>query len=175
LGTTDLDNRSCAPKDGRETDNTGEVPKMISGHLVIPDRIERPWYAWIGAALAAITALGALPVGWSLIGDPSGAAIGLPSDWIANSVFGTYMVPGVYLFFMNGLGMIALVGLVLIRHWFAPWWMGTLAVGLIAWIAIQFVLMPETSWLQVFFLASGFALGLIALFWLRRTGQLRLW
>ena len=40
---------------------------MFSGHLVTPDQIERPWYAWIGAALAAITALGALPVGWSLI------------------------------------------------------------------------------------------------------------
>ena len=30
---------------------------MISGHFMTPDRIERPWYAWIGAGLAAITAL----------------------------------------------------------------------------------------------------------------------
>jgi hypothetical protein len=29
--------------------------------------------------------------------------------------------------------------------------------------------------LQPIFMAVGFALGLIALFWLRRTGQLRLW
>jgi len=35
--------------------------------------------------------------------------------------------------------------------------------------------MPETSPLQWFFLASGLALGFIALFWLRRTAQLRLW
>jgi hypothetical protein len=29
--------------------------------------------------------------------------------------------------------------------------------------------------LQWIFLATGIALGLVALFWLRRTGQLRLW
>jgi hypothetical protein len=66
-------------------------------------------------------------------------------------------------------------GLTVIRHWFAPWWTGTLAVGLIVWIAVQLVLISETMWLQWFFLATGLILGFIALFWLRRTGQLRLW
>ena len=124
---------------------------------------------------ALVTAAGALPVGWSLVTDPSGAGIGLPSDWIANSLFGTYLVPGIYLLVMNGLGMLVAAGLTLARHWFATWWTGTLGVGLIAWILVQVVVMPETSWLQAFFLASGLSLGLIALFWLRRTGQLRLW
>ena len=148
---------------------------MVSWHLRAPSRIERPWYAWVGAAIAAVTAVGALPVGWSLINDPSGSSIGLPSDWIANSVFGSYLIPGLYLFLINGLGMVAAVGLVVIRHWFTPWWMGALAIGLITWIAVQLVLLPQSSWLQGFFLASGFALGTIALFWLRTTGQLRLW
>jgi hypothetical protein len=35
--------------------------------------------------------------------------------------------------------------------------------------------MPETMILTWVFLAIGFVLGFIALFWLRRTGQLRLW
>jgi hypothetical protein len=35
--------------------------------------------------------------------------------------------------------------------------------------------MPETMVLQWIFLATGLLLGLVALFWLRRTGQLRLW
>jgi hypothetical protein len=148
---------------------------VISWHLAAPSRIERPWFVWIGAAIAAITALGAVPVSASLISDPSGAGIGLPSTWIANSIFSSYLVPGLYLFFMNGLGMIALIVLLLVRHWSAPWWMGTLAVGLITWILVQLVIMPETSLLQWFFLASGLIMGFVALFWLRRTGQLRLW
>ncbi len=39
----------------------------------------------------------------------------------------------------------------------------------------QIVLLPETMFLTWIFLATGFALGFVALFWLRRTGQLRLW
>ena len=76
---------------------------------------------------------------------------------------------------MNGVGMIGLIVLILARHWAAPWWMGTLGVGLIIWILVQLAIMPETSWLQWFFLFSGLVLGFVALFWLRRTGQLKLW
>ena len=48
-------------------------------------------------------------------------------------------------------------------------------MGLIVWIVVQLLVMPETMWLQWFFLGSGLILGFVALFWLRRTGQLRLW
>jgi hypothetical protein len=148
---------------------------VISWHLAAPSRIERPRFVWIGAAIAAVTAVGALPVSASLISEPSGAGIGLPNEWIANSIFGSYFVPGLYLLLMNGIGMIGLIVLILTRHWLAPWWMGTLGVGLIIWILVQLVIMPETSWLQWFFLGSGMILGFIALFWLRRTSQLKLW
>jgi len=70
---------------------------VITWHLAAPGRIERPLFVWLGAAIAAVTALGALPVGVSLITDPSGAGIGLPNSWIANSIFGSYLVPGLYL------------------------------------------------------------------------------
>lgn len=146
---------------------------MITGHVTTHGRIQRPWFAWPAVALELITALGALPVGWSLVTDPSGSGIGLPSDWIANSVFRTYFVPGLYLLAMNGVGMLVAAGLTLWRHWLAPWWTGTLAVGLIVWIVVQFMVMPETSWLQWFFLASGLVLGLISLTWLFATGQIR--
>ena len=148
---------------------------MISVHPVIKGRIDLPRYVWLAPPIELITALGALPVGMMLMTDPTGSAISLPADWIANSPFGNYFIPGVYLFVMNGLGMLVALGLTAMRHWFAPWWTGTLAVGLIVWILVQLLVMPETMWLQWFFLGSGLILGFIALFWLRRTGQLRLW
>jgi hypothetical protein len=147
---------------------------MLTAHLTANGRIERPPFVWPAVPIELITALGALPVGWSLMSDPSGHGVGLPSTWIAGSIFGTYFIPGVYLVVMNGLGMLVAAGLTLRRHWFAPWWTGTLAVGLIVWILVQFSLMPETSPLQWFFLGSGLVLGFISLLWLRRTGQLRL-
>jgi hypothetical protein len=52
---------------------------------------------------------------------------------------------------------------------------GSYVIPGIIWIAVEIVTLPETMILTWVFLAVGFALGFIALFWLRRTGQLRLW
>ena len=76
---------------------------------------------------------------------------------------------------MNGFAMFVLAALTIQRHWFAPWMTGALGVGLITWIAVEIVTLPETMILTWIFLAIGFALGFIALFWLRRTGQMLLW
>jgi hypothetical protein len=148
---------------------------MLTLEIVTHQPVERPGFVWIGVALQLLTAVTAVPVGWSLMTDPSGAGIGLPNEWIANSVFGSYFVPGLYLFAMNGFGMVVAALLAVRRHWSAPWMMGVLGVGLVVWILVQLAIMPETSALQWVFLVTGIALGFVALFWLRRTGQLRLW
>ncbi len=138
-------------------------------------RIEVPGLAWLGAALAVLTAVGAIPVGIMFLTDPTGASVGLPDGWIEGTVFGDYTVPGLYLLLANGLGMLLVALLTWRRHWSAPWLMGALGVGLIIWIAVQVVVMPEVFWLQAVYGTFGVALGLIALAWLRQTGQLRAW
>ena len=148
----------------------------MHAHLVpASHRVERPRYAWIAVVLELATALTAIPVGWMLMTDPSGAGIGLPSSWIEGSPFGSYLIPGLYLFAMNGIGMVVVAGLTVMRHWSAPWLTGALGVGLIVWILVQLAIMPETMWLQWTFLAVGIVMGFVALFWLRRTDQLRIW
>jgi uncharacterized membrane protein len=139
------------------------------------NRVERPAFVWLGVILEIATCITAIPVGWMFIGDPSGKVMGLPAGWIEATPFGTYLVPGIYLFAMNGLGMLLLAALTVRRHWIAPWLTGVLGVGLIIWILVQLAVMPETMILQWIFLATGIVLGFVALFWLRRTGQLRLW
>jgi hypothetical protein len=148
---------------------------MFAAHLTTTRPVERPWYAWLALVLQLATALTAVPVGLSLMLDPSGAGIQLPSDWIRKSVFGSYFVPGMYLFGMNGVGMVIAAALVWLRHWSAPWLTGILGAGLTIWILVQLVVMPEVMWLQWAFLSVGIVLGFCSLFWLRRTGQLKLW
>lgn len=138
-------------------------------------RVERPRFVWLAVLLELFTGVLAVPVGLSFIGDPTGRAMQLPAGWIEATPFGSYLVPGLYLVAVNGFGMLLLAGLTIIRHWLAPWLTGALGVGLIVWILVQIVVMPETMILTWVFLATGFALGFLALFWLRRTGQLRLW
>jgi hypothetical protein len=138
-------------------------------------RVERPPYTWIAVILEIFTGVFAIPVGWSFIQDPTGQALGIPQGWIEATPFGSYLIPGIYLLAMNGAAMLALAALTVRSHWFAPWLTGTLGVGMIIWIAVEVVTLPETMFLTWVFLAIGFALGFVALFWLRRTGQLRLW
>jgi hypothetical protein len=137
--------------------------------------IALPWYASVAAVTAALTGIMAIPVGLMFITDPSGAGLGLPHGWIEGTPFGTYFVPGLYLLFVNSLGMLALATLIFRRNWIAPWLSAILGVGLITWILVQLAVMPETMILQWIFLSVGLFHGFVALFWLRRTGQLRVW
>jgi hypothetical protein len=137
--------------------------------------VARPAWTWLAVALELFTALGAIPVGLMFLGDPSGKGVGMVQGWIERTVFGSYFVPGLYLLFVNGFGMLALAALSVRRHWIAPWLTGTLGVGLIAWILVEILVLPETSFLTWIFLGTGLILGFVALFWLRRTGQMRLW
>ena len=138
-------------------------------------RIDRPAYVWLAVALEIIMAVGAIPVGLMFLADPTGQLVQVPRGWIEAAEFGSYVIPGLYLVLVNGFGMPALAFLSTRRHWVAPWLTGTLGVGLIVRILVEIVPLPETMLLTWVFMATGFALGFIALFWLRRTGQLRLW
>ncbi len=144
--------------------------------LVGPARpVARPVYVWLAVALELFTALGAVPVGVQFLMDPTGKSIGLPQGWIEATVFGNYLIPGLYLLLMNGLGMLVLAALTARRHWIAPWLTGTLGVGLIIWILVEVLVMPETMFLTWLFLGIGVVMGFVALYWLRETRQLRLW
>jgi hypothetical protein len=138
-------------------------------------RVVRPTYVWLAVALEAFTALGAIPVGIMLLTDPTGAGVGFPAGWIEATPFGSYVIPGLYLLLMNGIGMVVLMGLSIQRHPFAPWLTGVLGTGLVIWIGVQLLVMPEFSPLQAIYGAIGLGLAAISVAWLRRTGQLRLW
>ncbi len=127
-------------------------------------RVDRPSWIWIGVALEIFTALGAIPVGLMFLADPIGKLVQVRQGLIEATVFGSYVVPGLYLLLVNGAGMLALAALTIRRHWLAPWLTGTLGVGLIIWILVEILILPETTFLTWLFLATGFALGFMALF-----------
>ena len=139
------------------------------------DRVDRPAWVWVAVVLELFTALGAIPVGLMLITDPTGAGVGFPPGWIEATPFGSYLIPGMYLLLMNGAGMLVLAGLTVMRHWTAPWLTGILGTGLMIWIGVQLVVMPEVSFLQAVFGVIGLVLAAMSVAWLRHTGQLRLW
>jgi uncharacterized membrane protein len=148
----------------------------VTIHLMSTNhRIDRPTYVWIAVALELLTGIAAIPVGLMFLADPTGKLVQVPQGWIEQTAFGSYVIPGIYLLVVNGIGMLALALLSVRRHWLAPWLTGALGVGLIIWILVEILVLPETMFLTWIVLGIGFALGFVALFWLRHTRQLRLW
>ncbi len=138
-------------------------------------RIDRHPYVWVAVVLELFTAIPAILVGVQLVSDSTGASVGFPAGWIERTPFGSYLVPGLYLLLVNGFGMLILAALSAFRHWTAPWLTGVLGAGLVIWILVQLLVMPEFSFLQAIFGIVGLTLAAISVTWLRATDQLRLW
>jgi hypothetical protein len=133
---------------------------------VAGSRVVRPGWVWIAVALQIFVGVMAVPVGLLMIADPTGDPVGIPNEWIANTPFGSFLIPGLFLLFVNGIGQLAAATLAVMRHWFAPWLMGGLGLGLVVWIAVQVLIIP-LSFLQPTILVIGVAQCFVALFWLR--------
>lgn len=120
--------------------------------------------------LQVLIGLGAVAGGLGLILDPTGASLGLPAEWLSGSPFPDYLIPGIVLLGVNGLGNLAgsLLTFMGYRH------AGEIAVALgafmILWIVAQVGWIGLSSWLQPLYFALGgveLVLGLL----LRRAWQ----
>jgi hypothetical protein len=140
--------------------------------IVGTQRLERPGYAWVAAGLQVCTGLAAVPIGLQLMAQADGSPLGLPQAWIDATPFGSWLVPGLFLFAMNGVGQLVAAGLITLRHPLAPWLTGALGVGLMIWIGVQVALMPPHP-LQPILFTTGTIEGVVALLWLRRLGTFR--
>jgi hypothetical protein len=81
--------------------------------------------------------LSGLAGGCGLTWDPTGSAVGLDPGWLEGSPFGDYLIPGVILLLVLGIGPL-LVTLGILRR--SPWaWAASLLTGvaLIIWIVVE--------------------------------------
>lgn len=105
--------------------------------------------------LQVFIGLGAVAGGFVLILEPSGASIGIPLELLKDSPFSTYLVPGIVLLAVNGMG--SLVGAVasFTRHRFS----GELAIALgsflFVWILLQVYLFAGFHWVHALYLGLG--------------------
>jgi len=105
--------------------------------------------------LQAFISLGAMAGGFMLVIDPSGAAMGLPLSLLDGSMFTDYLIPGLFLFLINGFGSMlgAILSFAKARH--AGEAAITLGAILVAWIVIQVGIILSIHWLHVFYFALG--------------------
>jgi len=100
-------------------------------------------------------AVGALPAGLSLIINPDGTDMGLPLDLLSDSPFKDFLIPGIFLFTLNGLlpAIGAYFSFTRKKH------AGILGIGLgiilMLWISIQVYFIGLSHFLQYLYFIIG--------------------
>jgi hypothetical protein len=111
------------------------------------------------ASILGLIGLNAVIAGYGFIGTPDGSAVGIPQEWLADTPFVDYLIPGAILF---GLGVLHLCAAYLeIRgDRIASWIAQVAGAGLLIWIVVQAAMMgsfrhPAQTTLQAVCLLAG--------------------
>jgi hypothetical protein len=123
-------------------------------------------------ALQVFVGVGAVAGGLGLALDPRGANIGLPLELLESSPFSSYLVPGIVLLAVNGLGSLVGATASFTRHRCAGELAMALGAFLVAWIVVQVYWIRAFHWLHALYLGLGsleLILGLLLRRRLRRS------
>lgn len=107
------------------------------------------------AMLQGVIGLGAIGGGAFLILDPSGESMGFSLELLQGSPFKNYLIPGLFLFLVNGVGSLVGSGLTARRNSLAGSLALVLGLILMAWIVIQVAIIGLATGLQPLFFALG--------------------
>ena len=116
--------------------------------------------------LQVFIGLGAVVGGLALVLEPSGSNIGVPHEMLKSTPFSTFLVPGIVLLIVNGLGSLVGATATFKRYWCAGEIAIALGLFLVAWILLQVYWFTAFHWLHALYLGLG--LLELALGWLLR-------
>jgi len=117
---------------------------------------EKQLYLYI-IILHAFVGIGGLFGGIGIIIDPSGDGYGVSVDLLKNSPFNDFFIPGLFLFFIIGIGDIIVSIFAYQKHKYLAYLSGLMGGVLMTWIVIQCIMIETVAALHVIF----FLLGLI--------------
>lgn len=112
-------------------------------------------YFYILGSLQAFTAIGAIPAGIGFLMDTTGEGMGASPDILANSPLDSFLLPGLFLVFINGLANIAGAWLSFRKNRYAGHAGLLLGLALTLWIIIQVAWITLSSVLQPLYLVVG--------------------
>ncbi|NOU46524.1 MAG: hypothetical protein HOO86_05605 [Bacteroidales bacterium] len=120
--------------------------------------------------IQAFVALGALPAGFSMIVQPDGSGLGMTTKFLLESPFTNFFIPGLFLFFVNGLANLTVSILTFRRNKHSGRLGLILGFMLVGWIAIQVWSTGYISFMQPLFFGIGLAEIILAYLILKNSG-----
>ncbi len=113
---------------------------------------------WIAFGLGAhqvFIGLGGVAGGVGLVSEPSSANLGLPLELLSESPFSDYLIPGIVLLVVNGVGSLAGGVLSFFRYRHTGEIAAALGAFLIMWIVAQVWWIGLLHWLQPLYFGFG--------------------
>ncbi len=104
--------------------------------------------------LQAFIGIGAVAGGLLLVLDPSGTKLGTPIELLEKTPFTTFLIPGIVLFIVNGLGNFVGAVASFVKYRYAGEMTMALGVFLVLWIVVQ-VYWMEPHWLHILYFVLG--------------------
>lgn len=120
-------------------------------------------YYILALALLLINGVGALYGGYLLITDPTGRSLQLPHEWIEHTPFEDFFIPGLILFFVNGVCSFIVITLLLVKYSKIERFILAQGMLLCGWITIQLLLTLKYHPLQAMMGAVGLLLIVVAI------------
>ncbi len=117
--------------------------------------------------LLLILGMGALAGGIALVTAPDGSAMQFSTTLLEGSPFSDYLVPGLILGGLFGVGSLVVALLAIRREALAPLLAFVIGVGQMVWIAVELAIIREFSPLHVIMFTVGLLLAIDALLWSR--------
>lgn len=132
---------------------------------------------WLLTVLLALLGVGAISGGLGFVLDPTGANLGIPLSVLRYSPFHDFLIPGMILLIVFGLGSFAALlavwlrpawefGTALTRFTHQHWsWSAVVAIGLgqVIWIITQVLMLRGLNWLHFVFGGLGILIALAPL------------
>lgn len=112
--------------------------------------------------LLLFNGLSALFGGSVLIAAPDGSILGLPLSLLERTPFSDFLIPGLILFTVLGLGSCIGWALVYSRIPWAARWVRVVGLGTVIWIVTQVIMIHGIDVLHVIYAATGGALTVLA-------------
>jgi hypothetical protein len=127
----------------------------------------RGWPAGIFAAIGLFLAVGAIYGGTQLMR----TGFGMPLSWLSHTPFTSWTLPGLALLIGVAIPQLTVVALIAASHRWALAASYLAGLALIAWIAVQLLVLQRYFFLQPVIAGLGMAEILLAGLWQRRAGQ----
>ena len=100
-------------------------------------------FRFVSIVALLFLAVGAFGGGFWLIADPSGAALKIPLELLENTPFNNYLIPGILLFFANGVLSLGIAILAIKRAKYYPRLITLQGCILIGWLIVEALMNTE--------------------------------